>query len=231
MMPWRANEEAAVELLNETPEHDYLFCHSDIRGLSFNKFTKIEDGISYSKLDNFKKVYSGHIHYSQDFGKVKMLGSPYQLTRSDMDNKKYILLLDLETEEETIFENNFSPKFIRIGFDSVLDKTPLELEEMFKNNFVDVLIDPKLAVKAPLGILTEMVTSQLKITFTPINDNKTESQNLDETLFNLDGKNFSILDFSDEYINSLKEDDETKERMKKTIKVLYKKITEKDLQA
>jgi hypothetical protein len=148
-----------------------------------------------------------------------------------MDNKKYILLLDLETGEETIFENNFSPKFIRIGFDSVLDKTPLELEEMFNNNFVDVLIDPKLAVKAPLGILTEMVTSQLKITFTPINDNKTESQNLDETLFNLDGKNFSILDFSDEYINSLKEDDETKEKMKKTIKVLYKKITEKDLQA
>jgi DNA repair exonuclease SbcCD nuclease subunit len=231
MMPWRANEEVAVELLSETPEHDYLFCHSDIRGLSFNKFTKIEDGISYNRLDNFKKVYSGHIHYSQDFGKVKMLGSPYQLTRSDMDNKKYILLLDLETEEETIFENNFSPKFIRIGFDSVLDKTPLELEEMFKNNFVDVLIDPKLAVKAPLGILTEMITSQLKITFTPINDNKTESQNLDETLFNLDGKNFSILDFSDEYINSLKEDDETKEKMKKTIKVLYKKITEKDLQA
>ena len=44
----------------------------------------------------------------------------------------------------------------------------------------------------------------------------------------LDGKNFSIVDFADEYINSMSESDETKERMKKTIKVLYKRITDKD---
>lgn len=230
MMPWRATEESAAELLSETAEHDYLFCHSDIKGLSFNKYTKVEEGLSYNKLENFRKVFSGHIHYSQDFGKIKMLGSPYQLTRSDMDNKKYILLLDLETEKETIFENDFSPKFIRIGFDSVLDKTPLELEEMFRNNFVDVLIDPKLAVKAPLGILTEMVSSQLKITFTPINDNKIENGNVDDSIFSLDGKNFSILDFADEYIGSLNESDDAKEKMKKTIKILYKRATDKDLQ-
>lgn len=229
MMPWRSTEEAAAELLSETQEHDYLFCHSDIRGLSFNKYTKIEEGLSYNKLDNFRKVFSGHIHYSQDLGKVKMLGSPYQLTRSDMDNKKYILLFDLETEDEIIFENHFSPKFIRIGFDSVLDKTPIELEDMFRNNFVDVLIDPKLAVKAPLGILTEMISSQLKITFTPINDNKTDTENMEDSLFNLDGKNFSIIDFADEYIGALNENEETKEKMKKTIKILYKKATDKDL--
>jgi len=228
MMPWRTNEESAAELLAETSPHDYLFCHTDIRGLSFNKFTKIEEGLSYNKLENFNRVYSGHIHYSQNFGKVRMLGSPYQLTRSDMDNKKAILLLDLETEEEIIFENDFSPKFIRIGFDSVLEKTPIELENLFRNNFIDILIDPKLAVKASLGILTEMINTQLKTTFTPITENKVEDQNLDDALFNLDGKNFSIIDFSDEYINSMSESDETKEKMKKTIKVLYKRITDKD---
>jgi len=145
-----------------------------------------------------------------------------------MDNKKAILLLDLETEEEIIFENDFSPKFIRIGFDSVLEKTPIELENLFRNNFIDILIDPKLAVKASLGILTEMINTQLKTTFTPITENKVEDQNLDDALFNLDGKNFSIIDFSDEYINSMSESDETKEKMKKTIKVLYKRITDKD---
>jgi DNA repair exonuclease SbcCD nuclease subunit len=228
MMPWRTNEESAAELLAEVPAHDYLFCHTDIRGLSFNKYTKIEEGISYNKLENFNRVYSGHIHYSQNFGKVRMLGSPYQLTRSDMDNKKAILLLDLETEEEILFENDFSPKFIRIGFDSVLERTPIELEDLFRNNFIDILIDPKLAVKASLGILTEMITTQLKTTFTPITENKTQDQNLEDALFNLDGKNFSIVDFADEYINSMSESDETKEKMKKTIKVLYKRITDKD---
>jgi hypothetical protein len=228
MMPWRANEEVAVDLLAETENHDYLFCHSDIRGLSFNKFTKIEDGIGYNKLENFDRVYSGHIHYSQNFGKVRMLGSPYQLTRSDMDNKKAIMLLDLETNEETLFENDFSPKFIKIGFDQVLERTPAELEILFKNNFVDVLIDPKLAVKASLGVLTEMVATQLKTTFTPIKEIDASNQNLEEALFSLDGKNFSIVDFSDEYINSLDESEEIKDKMKKTIRVLYKRTTDKE---
>lgn len=228
MMPWRANDEVAVDLLAETEKHDYLFCHSDIRGLSFNKFTKIEDGIGYNKLENFDRVYSGHIHYSQNFGKVRMLGSPYQLTRSDMDNKKAIMLLDLETNEETLFENDFSPKFIKIGFDQVLEKTPAELEILFRNNFVDVLIDPKLAVKASLGVLTEMVATQLKTTFTPIKEIDATNQNLEEALFSLDGKNFSIVDFSDEYINSLDESEEIKDKMKKTIRVLYKRTTDKE---
>ena len=227
MMPWRTSEESAVELLSEAEEHDYLFCHSDIKGLSFNKYTKIEEGIGYNKLENFNRVYSGHIHYSQNFGKVRMLGSPYQLTRSDMDNKKAILLLDLSTEEEKLFENDFSPKFIRMGFDRVLEKTPSELSEIFRNNFVDILIDPKLAVKASLGILTEMVSTQLKTNFTPITENQAE-QNVEETLFNLDGKNFSIIDFADQYIGALDEPDEVKERMKKTIKVLYNRIAHKE---
>jgi DNA repair exonuclease SbcCD nuclease subunit len=231
LMPWRANEEVAVELLAETEKHDYLFCHSDIRGLSFNKFTKIEDGIGYNKLDNFDRVYSGHIHYSQNFGKVRMLGSPYQLTRSDMDNRKAILLLDLETQEEILFENNFSPRFIKIGFDQVLEKTPLELEDLFRNNFVDVLIDPKIAVKASLGVLTEMVSTQLKTTFTPIKDNIQNDQNIEEALFSLDGRSFSIIDFADEYINSLNEPDEVKDKMKKTIKILYKRTTDKETES
>ena len=65
MMPWRATENISAELLSNTAPHDYLFCHSDINGLSFNKYTKIEKGISASKLDNFRKIYSGHIHYAQ----------------------------------------------------------------------------------------------------------------------------------------------------------------------
>jgi hydroxymethylpyrimidine/phosphomethylpyrimidine kinase len=145
-----------------------------------------------------------------------------------MDNKKAIMLLDLETNEETLFENDFSPKFIKIGFDQVLERTPAELEILFKNNFVDVLIDPKLAVKASLGVLTEMVATQLKTTFTPIKEIDASNQNLEEALFSLDGKNFSIVDFSDEYINSLDESEEIKDKMKKTIRVLYKRTTDKE---
>ena len=228
LMPWRSTDEVASEILSKTKEHDYLFCHSNISGLDFNKYTKIEEGVSYTKLQNFNRVYSGHIHYSQNVGKIRMLGSPYQLTRSDMDNKKAILLLDLDTEEEILYENNFSPKFIKVSFDSIIEKTPLELNQEFRNNFVDILIDPKIAVKASLGVLTDMLDTQLETKFIPTNDKSGTDNNLEETLFNLDGKNFSILDFADEYINLMNESDETKEKMKKTIKILYKKTTDKE---
>jgi hypothetical protein len=54
---------------------------------------------------------------------------------------------------------------------------------------------------------------------------------VEETLFNLDGKNFSIVDFADQYISALEEPEEVKERMKKTIKVLYNRIAHKEEKA
>ena len=124
---------------------------------------------------------------------------------------------------------NFFCRICRFkDFELLWDLKNATYGDLFKNNFIDILIDPKLAVKASLGILTEMITTQLKTTFTPITENKAQDQNLEDTLFSLDGKNFSIIDFADEYINSMSESDETKEKMKKTIKMLYKRITDKD---
>jgi N-methylhydantoinase A/oxoprolinase/acetone carboxylase beta subunit len=228
MMPWRKDHAEESDTLSAAHRHDYLCCHTDIRGLQFNRHVLVDSGAKIEEFHKFGRVYSGHIHFAQEAKNIKMLGSPYELTRSDLGNRKSITLLDLESGEETEFENDFSPKFIKIGFDQVLEKTPAELEILFRNNFVDVLIDPKLAVKASLGILTEMVATQLKTTFTPIKDPIQAEQNLEDALFSLDGKSFSIVDFADEYINALDEPDEVKEKMKKTIKILYKRTTDKE---
>ena len=107
MMPWRKDSQTEEECLDEAPYHDYLCCHSDIRGLKFNRFVNIDHGSDSNKFRKFGKVYSGHIHYAQESGNIKMLGSPYELTRSDMDNPKGITLLDLETGEEKFFKNDF----------------------------------------------------------------------------------------------------------------------------
>jgi hypothetical protein len=76
-----------------------------------------------------------------------------------------------------------------------------------------------------------MVATQLKTTFTPIKDITQTDQNLEDALFSLDGKSFSIVDFADEYINSLNESDEVKEKMKKTIRILYKRTTDKEAES
>jgi len=159
--------------------------------------------LTYTKLENFNRVYSGHIHYSQNFGKIRMLGSPYQLTRADAENTKAILLLDLQTEEETLFKNTFSPQFKKYSFTDIL-QTPLgELVDKFSNNFVEIAIDPEIAVKTPLGIMSEMITSPLKMTFLPLNANDNQLDQTQEILFGIDGKNFSVMDLVEEYVKTL----------------------------
>jgi DNA repair exonuclease SbcCD nuclease subunit len=224
LMPWRKDHTTEREILsNIEGGFDYLFCHTDIKGLLFNKFVRIEGGLSYDEISKFERVYSGHIHFSQNFGKVRMLGSPYQLTRSDLGNLKGITVLDLETGEETFFENKISPKFTRISFDEVLNSTPEKLNPIFKNNFVDILIDPQIAVKAPLGILSEYIESPRKISFTPIE--QPDLSILDEGFHDLEGKNFSILELTKIYLENKNYESLKKDKIYKAIQKLLEKVT------
>jgi len=223
LMPWRKDHEAEKEVLSSVDSHDYMFCHTDLKGLMFNKFVRIEEGLNYEDMNKFERVYSGHIHYSQNFGKMRMLGSPYQLTRSDTDNPKGITILDLETGLEEYFDNEYSPKFIRLTFEKVLNSTPLDLEPFFKNNFVDILVDPEMAVKSPLGLLTEYITPPLKISFTPINS--PEQVVIDEGFHDLEGKNFSILDLTKMYLEKCNYEEEKSTKIYKAIEKLLHKVS------
>lgn len=228
LMPWRKDHEAERKTLSEADNHDYMFCHTDVKGLMFNKFVRIEAGLEYSDMDKFERVYSGHIHYSQTFGKMRMLGSPYQLTRSDTDNAKGITVLDLETGLEEYYENNYSPRFVRMSFEQVLNSTPTQLNPIFKNNFIDILVDPEVAVKVPLGLLTEYVNPPLKISFTPITHN--ENEVVDEGFHDLEGKSFSILDLTQMYLDKCNYEDEKKSKIYKAIEKLLHKVSVKAIE-
>jgi hypothetical protein len=93
-----------------------------IESFTFNKFVKIEEGSDPDKFSHFERVYSGHIHYAQKYKNVRMLGCPYELTRSDSGNKKSVWLLDLETNEERSFENTRSPRFVKYRLEWILEQ-------------------------------------------------------------------------------------------------------------
>jgi len=226
MMPWRKDHDVEGELLNKIPKHDYLFCHTDISGMKHNKYANVPHGISYKKLDNFERVYSGHIHYAQNYGKVRMLGSPYELTRADADNTKHFLVLDLETGEETYYKNDFSPKFIRVPLVEVFNKTPIELEDRFRNNFVDVMIQSKIS-QPQLDVITQMIKTQRDIKYVTESKKGEQETDNENILYRVDGKNFSIVDIMDQYVEGLEENKTEKERIKKTLKSLYTRVTKK----
>lgn len=226
MMPWRKDSQTEEECLDEAPYHDYLCCHSDIRGLKFNRFVNIDHGSDSNKFRKFGKVYSGHIHYAQESGNIKMLGSPYELTRSDMDNPKGITLLDLETGEEKFFKNDFSPKFKRFQFEDLLEKNTDEVNSEFENNFVDIMIDPRMALKAPLNILTDSIKNPRKISFHPYDPNQATS--LEERMRSTDDKQFDVIDFIEEYVDQMDHDKETKTKIISTINKLHSIIISQD---
>ncbi len=226
MMPWRKDHATEEEFLDNSGPHDYLCCHADIRGLKFNRYVTVEEGADSKKFSKFKTVYSGHIHYSQVVANIHMLGSPYELTRSDMGNPKSVTLLDLQSGEETKFVNDFSPKFKKFIFDQILEMTIEDLEPEFRNNFVDIMIDPKMALRAPLNVLTESIVSQRKLGFHPYDPNQANS--LSSQIYDTDGKQFSVMDFVKEYVGGMEYDPETKDKLVGSLEKLYKIVVEKD---
>jgi DNA repair exonuclease SbcCD nuclease subunit len=226
MMPWRKDEEEDKNFLDSAESHDILCCHTSISGLKLNKYVNDEEGVEINSFSKFKKVYSGHIHYSQKSKNVNMLGSPYELTRSDMDNKKSITLLDLENMTEEVFENVYSPKFKRIFFKDLLEMNLEETEPLFKNNYVDILIDPSLSLKSNLSLLTDLISSQRSLNFHPYDPD--QATTLSEQMLDIDGRQFSVLDFIKEYVKNLDDDEQTKESMVKSLFKLYSIVSKQE---
>jgi hypothetical protein len=223
MMPWRKDHKEEEETLDFAKPHDYLCCHADIRGLSFSRYVKVETGTEIKKFSKFSRVYSGHIHYAQKSGNINMLGSPYEITRSDMDNQKGITLLNVSDLKETYFPNNFSPKFRRFYFSDILESTQEDLEPLFANNFVDIMIDPVMSLKAPLNILTDILQSQRSLKFHPYDPDQANS--LSQQIIDIEGRQFNVLDFIKEYIENLEHDRDTKDKMYQSLVKLHTIVT------
>ena len=110
-----------------------------------------------------------------------------------------------------------------MSFEKVLNSTPAELNPIFSNNFIDILVDPEIAVKAPLGLLTEYVTPPLKISFTPTTS--TDSVAVDDTFHDLEGKNFSILELTKLYLEKANYEEDKSQKIYKAVEKLLKKVS------
>ena len=208
-MPWCDTHEQEAEVMAQH-SGDILFCHTDVRGFSFNNIQKIEGGNDIESFEKFKRVYSGHIHFAQKFKNVRMLGCPYQLTRSDIGNPKNVWLLDLETDEETSFENTYSPRFLKMKLENVLEYTIEELQKVFYNNYVNILVDSSWSMKFPFSQFIEKFTGYRKINYVIT----TNSEDADgEYLEDGDGEEINLLQLISEHIDTLPYGDGVKEKL------------------
>jgi hypothetical protein len=157
MMPWRKDKEQEIETLSQYPKADYIFSHSEIAGINLNGKSIQEHGNDLSIFSKAKRVYSGHIHYGQKKGNMTYIGNPYQMTRSDINNKKGIYYLDLIKDEETFIENNYTPKFLRLNLKKAFNLELKILKKIIKNNFVDFYVDGEVVAKFNISKLLSLI--------------------------------------------------------------------------
>jgi len=225
MMPWRANPDQEKECLTRFKGADYLFCHTDVKGADFNKWTKVDHGNEVKEFSTYSKVYTGHIHYRQKVGNINFIGCPYELTRSDIGNSKGYWIIDTESGTEEFIENPISPRFVRLNIEQVLETKLEDLRETCRNNFVDIYMNESDAINFPFQELEEVLNGfHRKLTFKTniisahLNEQNPEVQNQE---YDLD-----LMSLTERFIESLSYEDKLKTALKKYAKSLYSRVVE-----
>ena len=223
LMPWRRDADHEKETLEEYPNSNIVFCHSEVRGIKLNKKVDNFHGVEASSYDRFEAVFSGHIHYRQRRGKLRMVGTPYELTRSDMDNTKGFDLLNLEDMSETFFENTISPKFVKFYLPQLYNVPLGEFKRAIENNYVDLYIPSHIATSSALSRLINKVQSVSR----KIDPNIYEQDTfLDKDMYDMDEiedlyKNYNILHLCGMYVDNLNHSDEIKDQIKAHLNKLH----------
>jgi len=223
LMPWRRDTDHEKETLAEFPNSNIVFCHSEVRGIKLNKKVDNFHGVEASTYDRFDAVYSGHIHYRQQRGRLRMVGTPYELTRSDMDNTKGFDLVNLEDMSETFFENTISPKFVKFYLTQLYNVPLGEFKDAIKNNYVDLYIPSNIATTSALSRLINKVQSISR----KIDPNIYEQDTfLDKDMYDMDEiedlyKNYNILHLCNMYVDNLGHSSDVKDQIKARLRKLH----------
>ena len=106
MIPWinKENRDTTFEFLESTTAN--MVCgHFELNGYEVMPGMKFDGGMSDKALKRFEIVLSGHFHSKHTGDAVTYLGTQYQITFSDLHQKKGFHVFDTETRTLEFIEN------------------------------------------------------------------------------------------------------------------------------
>lgn len=214
-LPWQGDIKQQNDVINNI-DANFIFMHNDITSAYYDNGRPIINGVNISTIKN-KKIYSGHIHRRYDGKKYTYIGTPYQLRRSDIGNEKgiYSLIKNKNKWQEKFILNNYSPKFLKIHIEEIINKPLSEIENIFRNNYVDIIISKKICKylnqQKVLDVLS--IFKYKKINFEI--KNEIDLNNISDT-------NNSNETFEDIINNKIKNDKSISDKQRKEIQELNK---------
>jgi DNA repair exonuclease SbcCD nuclease subunit len=103
-------------------------------------------GMDIKDFKNFKQVWSGHIHLRQKTYNFQFVGSPYHLTRHDIDDQKGLYILDIDKGTYDFIPNKISPEYKILEITKAEDIKKLNLNDYNKDR-IDLKISNKLLIE------------------------------------------------------------------------------------
>lgn len=142
MIPWinKENQEESIDFIQKT-DADIVCGHFELNGYEVLRGVKFDDGMDDKLFRRFDKVLSGHFHIRHGKNNVLYLGTPYQITFSDLNEKKGFYILDTETKDMEFIENE-RKMFLSIDYtDSLYDSDP-DLS-VYRDKYIKLFIRDK----------------------------------------------------------------------------------------
>lgn len=214
IVPWVGDAKEETKILTRNKNVDFYILHSDIAGFKYDNGRQIVNGVNISTIEG-KKIYSGHIHKRQSTDVATYIGSPYHLKRSDIGNTKgiYSVVISSDGVKEEFVENTYSPKYLKVPLEDILDYTLDKVKKIVYNNYVDIIIKRKWKNDISMSKLMEAM-DYCKPRKIEIILDKLETEFTDDN--NIVTKDMSIEDVSNDKIDKLgKERGYTEEDIKK----------------
>lgn len=114
---------------------DVVLVHGEFKNFKMQNSKFSEVGIDAENFKNEQKIIlAGHYHISdiRNGGKLKMgyLGNPFQHTFGDINNNKFVYLMDFEQLKLKSFENEFSPRHEIVRYSK--KETPKRINSIVK---------------------------------------------------------------------------------------------------
>ena len=217
LLPWvnKENYDESVEFI-KSASAPILIGHLELDGYEVMRGVGFSGGMCPSLFSRYEKVLSGHFHCKQEKDNVSYLGTQYQITFSDLNERKGFHVLDTETRDVEFIENPFK-MFHTMTYND--KEGPIDLDSMdfekFKDAYVKIFVECK---KHPysfdqyMDALYDVGVAKLTVV-----EDVDESQWTKEEIVDLAQDTVTLINGE---IDAM-EEVENKDKMKRIIKDLY----------
>ena len=142
-MPWinKENTEDCETALNDS-DAPVLVGHLELDGYEVLRGINHNGGMSDNVLHKFDWVFSGHFHCKSNRNNVWFLGTQYDLTFSDVHERKGFHVFDTDTRTLEFVENPHKMYYKLYYNDTVEDYSSLDLSK-YKDSYLRIVVTKK----------------------------------------------------------------------------------------